>query len=172
MAPYSQWISPRSSAIPSIRACIAASVPSACHRCNQRCVALFDAHCGPQGTSHQRQPGDQHVEQGMQDLPKRDMRHPTAALRWCRGNNVCEQAPFSITYAFKSSCHTALLCLYRTVEHKIIIVGYIHVTLLSLTHSPFQFSSFIQTSRLQSSLISGTRIQATLIKGTRLTCSL
>jgi hypothetical protein len=67
--------------------------------------------------------GDQNVEQGMQDLPKRDMRHPTAALRWCRGNNVCEQAPFSITYAFKSSCHTALLCLYRTVEHKIIIVG-------------------------------------------------
>src|SRR5215216_6053752 len=25
-------------------------------RCNQRCVALFDAHCGPRGTSHHRQP--------------------------------------------------------------------------------------------------------------------
>src|SRR5262249_52341060 len=47
---------PRSSARPRIRACIAASVPSACHRCNQRCVALFDAHCGPRGTSHHRHP--------------------------------------------------------------------------------------------------------------------
>src|ERR687886_2890030 len=47
---------PRSAAIPRIRACIAASVPSACQRCNQRCVALFDAHWGPRGTSHHRQP--------------------------------------------------------------------------------------------------------------------
>ena len=47
---------PRSSAIPRIRACIAAKVPSACHRCNQRCVALFDPHWGPCGTSHQRPP--------------------------------------------------------------------------------------------------------------------
>src|SRR5262249_711180 len=47
---------PRSSAIPRIRACIAAKVPSACHRCNQRCVALFDPHWRPCGTSHQRQP--------------------------------------------------------------------------------------------------------------------
>jgi len=29
---------------------------SAAQRCHQRCVALFDAHCGPHGTSHQRQP--------------------------------------------------------------------------------------------------------------------
>src|SRR5262249_58315002 len=28
-------------------ACIAATVPSACHRGNQRCVALFDPHWGP-----------------------------------------------------------------------------------------------------------------------------
>src|ERR671937_458922 len=47
---------PRSSAIPRMRACIAASVPSTYQRCNQRCVALFDAHCGPRGTSHHRQP--------------------------------------------------------------------------------------------------------------------
>ena len=47
---------PCSSATPRIRACIAASVPSACQRCSQRCVALFEAHCGPRGTSHHRQP--------------------------------------------------------------------------------------------------------------------
>src|SRR5262249_5556374 len=47
---------PRSSAIPRIRACIAAKVPSPCHRCNQRCVAPFDPHWRPCGTSHQRQP--------------------------------------------------------------------------------------------------------------------
>src|SRR4030095_11489856 len=46
----------RSSAIPRMRACITASVPSTYQRCNQRWVALFDAHCGPRGTSHQRQP--------------------------------------------------------------------------------------------------------------------
>jgi len=47
---------PCSSAIPRIRTCIAARVPSTCQRCNPRCVALFDAHCGPRGTSHHRQP--------------------------------------------------------------------------------------------------------------------
>jgi hypothetical protein len=47
---------PFSSATPRIRACMAANVPSACQRCNQRCVALFDAHCGPRGTSHHRHP--------------------------------------------------------------------------------------------------------------------
>jgi hypothetical protein len=47
---------PLSSATPRMRACIAASVPSVCQRRNQRCVALFDAHCGPRGTSHHRQP--------------------------------------------------------------------------------------------------------------------
>src|SRR5215831_8819409 len=47
---------PRSSAIPRIRACIAATVPSACHRGHQRCVALFDPQWGPCGTSHQRPP--------------------------------------------------------------------------------------------------------------------
>src|SRR5262245_43016922 len=56
MAPYSHRIMPLSSATPRIRACMVAKVPSACQRCNQRCVALFEAHCGPQGTSHQRHP--------------------------------------------------------------------------------------------------------------------
>jgi hypothetical protein len=55
-APYSQRIIPWSSAIPSIRAGLAASGPSACHRCSQRCVALFDAHGSPRGTAHHRQP--------------------------------------------------------------------------------------------------------------------
>src|SRR5687768_16757992 len=39
-----------------MRACMAASVPSTCHRFSQRCVALFEAHCGARGTSHQRHP--------------------------------------------------------------------------------------------------------------------
>jgi hypothetical protein len=56
MAPYSQRIIPLSSATPRIRACMAAKVPSACQRCSQRCVALFDAHWGPRGTSHHRHP--------------------------------------------------------------------------------------------------------------------
>jgi hypothetical protein len=55
--------------------------------------------------------GDQHVEQGIQDFAERDMGHSPAALRRCRGKEVLEQAPFSITDAFKSSCHTTLLYL-------------------------------------------------------------
>ena len=35
---------------------MAANVPSACQRCSQRCVALFEAHWGPRGTSHHRHP--------------------------------------------------------------------------------------------------------------------
>jgi len=56
MAPYSQRIIPLSSATPRMRACIAANVPSACQRCSQRWVALFDPQCGPRGTSHHRHP--------------------------------------------------------------------------------------------------------------------
>ena len=59
--------------------------------------------------------GNQEVQQGIQYLAQRRMRHPTPALLRCRRNDVLEQTPRSITHAFKSSCHTALLCLYRTV---------------------------------------------------------
>ena len=61
-------------------------------------------HITPATTSHQD------VEQRMQYLPKRRMRHPTTTLWRCRGKDILEQAPFSITHAFKSACHTVLLC--------------------------------------------------------------
>jgi hypothetical protein len=48
-APYCPWIIPRSSSMPSIRAGIAAKVPSCCLRCSQRCTALFDARGVPRG---------------------------------------------------------------------------------------------------------------------------
>jgi hypothetical protein len=35
---------------------MAMSVPSTCHRRSHRCTALLDAHWGPRGRSHQRQP--------------------------------------------------------------------------------------------------------------------
>src|SRR5678816_293700 len=52
---------------------------------------------------------DQHVQQGIQYSAKRGMGHPTSALRRCGGKHVLKQAPLQITYAFKASCHTALL---------------------------------------------------------------
>src|ERR687886_1620228 len=60
-------------------------------------------------------PGNQDIQQRIQYLPKRRMRHPAATLLRCGGKDVREQAPLSITHAFKSSCHTALLRSDRTV---------------------------------------------------------
>src|SRR5262252_579841 len=57
----------------------------------------------------------QDVEQCIEYLPKRYMRHPTSALRRCRGKNVLKQTPLQITHTFKSSCHTAFLHSDRTV---------------------------------------------------------
>src|SRR5918912_2744734 len=42
-------------------------------------------------------PGNQDIQQRVQYLPKRRMRHATTALGWYRGKNIREQAPFSIT---------------------------------------------------------------------------
>src|SRR5919197_5229402 len=67
--------------------------------------------------------GNQDIKQRIQDFPKRCMRHPTTALGWCRGKDIREQTPLSITHAIKSSCHTALLHSDRTVEHKNRISG-------------------------------------------------
>jgi hypothetical protein len=59
--------------------------------------------------------GHQDVEQRIQYLPKRRMGHPAAAFLRRQGQDVLEQAPFSITQSFKSSCHTALLKPCRAV---------------------------------------------------------
>jgi hypothetical protein len=47
------------------------------------------------------------------------MGHTAMALLQYREKDILKQAPRSITYAFKSSCHTALLQLDGTVEQKI-----------------------------------------------------
>jgi hypothetical protein len=77
-APYSQGILPCASAIPRMRACLAARVPSACPRCHQRGGARFDAHGGPRRTSHHRQPVSKRsstvcssVRQGAWGIPRR-----------------------------------------------------------------------------------------------------
>ena len=59
--------------------------------------------------------GNQDIQQGIPNVPKRSLRHPTTALWRCRGKDILEQAPLSITQTFKSPCHTALVCLDRTV---------------------------------------------------------
>jgi len=50
-------------------------------------------------------PGNQDIQQRVQYFPKRRMRHATTTLGRCRGKDICKQAPFSITHAFKSACH-------------------------------------------------------------------
>jgi hypothetical protein len=47
---------PRSSPSPKRRACMAASVPSACQRCSHRSAVLFGPHSGLSGRSHDREP--------------------------------------------------------------------------------------------------------------------
>src|ERR687885_1075866 len=66
---------------------------------------------------------NQDIQQGVQYLPKRCMRHPTTALGWCRGKDILEQTPLQITHAFKASWHTVLLHSDRTVEHSKYISG-------------------------------------------------
>src|ERR671933_2862951 len=48
-------------------------------------------------------PGNQDIQQRVQYLPKRRMRHATTALGWDRGKNIREPAPFSITQPFTAS---------------------------------------------------------------------
>src|SRR4029434_215248 len=38
-------------------------------------------------------PGNQHIQQRIQDLPKRRMRHPATTLGWCWGKDTLKQAP-------------------------------------------------------------------------------
>src|SRR6516164_4092482 len=65
----------------------------------------------------------QDVQQSVQNLPKRRLGPPSPALRRCRGQDILAQAPLHITHTCQSSCHTALLCSDRTVEHKNHISG-------------------------------------------------
>src|SRR5919199_3187681 len=45
---------------------------------------------------------NQDIQQGIQHFPKRRMRHATTALGRCRGKDILEQTPFSITQPFKA----------------------------------------------------------------------
>jgi len=68
-------------------------------------------------------PGNQDIQQRIQDLPKRRMRHPTTALGRCRGKDILEQTPLEITQPFKS---TAMLSSYLQIGQystKIELVG-------------------------------------------------
>src|SRR6516164_6687005 len=125
-APYSPHIMPRSAALPSIRAGIAATGPSACPRCTQRCGALFDPHGGPGGTSHQRQPVSKMSNKvcrifrnGAWGLPR---------LR-CGGAGGKPSSHKRHSTSLTPANRPAILPSYVQIEQsstKIILVGYIH----------------------------------------------
>jgi len=118
---------PRSSARPRIRACMAARVPSACHRCNQRGVALFDPQWGPCGRSHQRQPVIKMYNKvfsifrnGACGIPR---------LR-CSGAGGKTSSHKRHSTSLTPSNRPAILPSYVQIEQystKIILVGYIHI---------------------------------------------
>src|SRR5262249_40631620 len=126
-APYSPHIMPRAAALPSIRAGSAATGPSACPRCTQRCGALFDPHRGPCGTSHQRQPVskmDNKVcrifRNGAWGLPR---------LR-CGGAGGKPSSHKRHSTSLTPAKRPAILPSYVQIEQsstKIILVGYIHI---------------------------------------------
>src|SRR5262249_44955549 len=131
-APYSQHIMPRSSAIPRIRACIAATVPSACHRGNQRCVALFDPQWGPCGTSHQRPPVIK-----MDNKVFRIFRNGAWGIPRLRVGGAGGKTSSNKRHSksLTPSNRPAILPSYVQIEQystKIILVGYIH----RLVHTP------------------------------------
>src|SRR5688572_28652974 len=53
--------------------------------------------------------GDQHVEQGVDNLAKRRMGHPTAPPWRCRRENVRKQLPFYVTQPVEAPGHSVLL---------------------------------------------------------------
>ena len=117
---------PRSAALPSIRAGIAATGPSACPRCTQRCGALFAPHGGPGGTSHQRQPVSKMSNKvcrifrnGAWGLPR---------LR-CGGAGGKPSSHKRHSTSLTPAKRPAILPSYVQIEQsstKIILVGYIH----------------------------------------------
>src|SRR5262252_7119040 len=118
---------PRSSAIPRIRACIAASVPSACHRCNQRCVALLDAHCDPRGTSHQRHPVSNTYSNVFNSFRNGACGIPRPRLGGAGGKTSSNKRH---SKSLTPSNRPAILLSSVQIEQysiKIILVGYIHV---------------------------------------------
>src|SRR5262245_16925259 len=128
---------PRSSAIPRIRACIAAKVPSACHRCNQRCVALFDPHWGPCGTSHQRQPVIKMYNKVFRIFRNGAWGIPRLRFGGAGGKTSSNKRH---SKSLTPSNRPAILPSYVQIEQystKIILVGYIHVCAALEVRSPW-----------------------------------
>src|SRR5918999_466151 len=67
--------------------------------------------------------GDEHVEQGIDDLAKGRMRHAPAALYRFWGKDVGKELPFQIAQALESSSHGALLLRSRALYHSTRISG-------------------------------------------------
>jgi hypothetical protein len=104
-------------------ACIAARVPSTCKPWSHRCAALLEAHWGPRGISHQRQPVISTYSNVFTTLPTRGCGMPRRYWVGSGGKMSAKRCHSNVAQTLESACHNPVHPWFKGLWHRIYVSG-------------------------------------------------